>query len=972
MSEASMEASSNVPDLKPLLSCLRLQFHKDFTLDDAGALVEYFAGLGITHLYASPLWAARSGSTHGYDGVDPTRLNPEIGDEAALTRLVGRLRSFGMGLIVDFVPNHLAVGGRENPYWLDVLRWGPSGRFADMFDINWRDNGDPTLEGRLLVPFLGEPYGQALVSGDMTLTLDEATGFFQIDYFEHCFPIDPRCHALMLLESGMGEQARPFEQIESAVSLEEGAERAGLALAEYVRTGEGRVALDTLLARYNPETPEGAERLHVLLERQHYRLAWWRTANDSLNWRRFFDITELGALRVDDPAVFAQTHVYLLEMIERGLVDGVRLDHVDGLADPAGYCRLLRARVDEAATRRPGGAPETPLPIFVEKILEGNESLPLDWGVTGTTGYEFMNVVSKLQHDAEGEAPLKALWQSLSGREHSFEKEVIRARREIIDTALVTEFERAVRALSDVARHDPMTRDTTPAMIRRVLRELAVQFPIYRTYADDQGLAPRDENFFAHAVAAARESLTPPDQAVLDQVYDWLGGDAPANDDEPGCRQKRNAIVRFAQLTSPLAAKAVEDTAGYRSAVLISRNDVGFDGAHFACSTEDFHRFNAWQARHFPGTMVTTATHDHKRGEDVRARLAALSEWGDRWAEQVRGWLTASSSLRQSCDDDSTPAGPSAAEEMMVYQLIVGAWPLTLSPDDGQGLEQFATRIADWQEKALREAKLNSHWLYPDEAHERQCREFVMTLLTDDRGASLRQSIYDVVTAVSPTGALNALVQTLLRMTVPGVPDCYQGTERWDFSLVDPDNRRPVDFNKRREQLAQNRPMTELIDHWRDGRIKQALITQVLELRQRLPAPFLHGDYQPLNFEGERAGQLIGFTREHEGRAVMVIATRHGGSLLEGDTLQIDASRWGNTRVKCSENDARGWQSLVTGQAVNPQSPVFDLMSSLPFCVLFRDAAAVTSNAEHAQQAETVHAENTQASVTPGDRMQSV
>ncbi|MFC0336406.1 maltooligosyl trehalose synthase [Kushneria avicenniae] len=966
MSELSVGAPSEVPGQQPLLSCQRLQFHKDFTLEDAEALVDYFAGLGVTHLYASPLWAARSGSTHGYDGVDPTRLNPEIGDEAALTRLVGRLRSRGMGLIVDFVPNHLAVGGRENPYWLDVLRWGPSGRFADMFDINWRDNGDPTLENRLLVPFLGEPYGQALVSGDMALTLDETTGLFQVDYFEHCFPIDPRCHALMLLENGMGEQARRFEEIEEAISLEEGAERAGLALAEHVRTDKGRAELEALLARYHPETPEGAERLHVLLEQQHYRLAWWRTANDSLNWRRFFDITELGALRVDDPAVFAQTHVYLLELIERGLVDGVRLDHVDGLADPAGYCRLLRARVDEAATRRPGGAPEMPIPIFVEKILEGNESLPLDWGVTGTTGYEFMNAVSKLQHDPEGEAPLKALWHALSGREHSFEKEVARARREIVDTALVTEFERAVRALSDVARHDPMTRDTTPDMIRRVLRELAVQFPIYRTYADDQGLAPRDENFFAHAVEAARDGLTPPDQAVLDQVYDWLGGEAPGDDDEPGCRLRRNAIVRFAQLTSPLAAKAVEDTAGYRSAVLISRNDVGFDGAHFAASSEDFHRFNAWQARHFPATMVTTATHDHKRGEDVRARLAALSEWGDRWAEQVREWLTTSSSLRSAGDASGALAGPSAAEEMMLYQIIAGAWPLTLSPDDAAGLEAFAGRIADWQEKALREAKLNSHWLYPDETHEAQCREFVMTLLTDERGTALRHSIFDVVTTISPAGALNALVQTLLRMTVPGVPDCYQGTERWDFSLVDPDNRRPVDFNVRREQLSQESPLIELIDHWRDGRIKQALITQVLHLRQRMSDTFLHGDYQGLEFEGERAGQLIGFTREHEGQAVMVIATRHGGSLLEEDALRIAPSRWGNTHVKYSAQDTAGWQSLMTGESVDPRAPVGELMASLPFCVLYREMSTITSNHEQALEADT-----TQAGVARSDQPMS-
>lgn len=370
-------------------------------------------------------------------------------------------------------PNHLAVGGRENPYWQDVLRWGQASRFANMFDVEWQGRGDPTLEGRMLVPFLGTPYAQALASGDLRLCFDRRTGFFQVDYFEHSFPIDPQSQALALREGGMGDHARAFEHLDGASSPVERAEAAGLSLAEYVKSERGEAQMKALLGRYAPESAEGRDRLHALLERQHYRLAFWRTANDSLNWRRFFDITELGALRVDDPAVFARTHVYLLELIERGLVDGVRLDHVDGLADPAGYCRRLRKCLDEAAVRRPGGGPSHPLPIYVEKILEANESLPEDWGVTGTTGYEFMNAVSLLQHDATGEPALASLWRALSGTRAGFEEEVALARGEMIDTALVTEFDRSVRAFCEVARSDSATRDLTPAMIRRAARSIS-------------------------------------------------------------------------------------------------------------------------------------------------------------------------------------------------------------------------------------------------------------------------------------------------------------------------------------------------------------------------------------------------------------------------------------------------------------------------------------------------------------------
>ncbi|MFC0266658.1 malto-oligosyltrehalose synthase [Kushneria aurantia] len=946
MSDLAISAPRALTGVDTPLSMMRLQFHPDFGLDAATALVDYFAALGVTHLYASPIWAARSGSTHGYDGIDPTRLNPEIGDEAALERLVAQLRAHDMGLIVDFVPNHLAVGGRDNPYWLDVLRWGRESRFADMFDVEWDGGGNPDLQERLLVPFLGTPYGEALASGDMQLAFDASSGLFHIDYFEHRFPIDPRCQALMLLEAGIGEMAAPFEQIEQALSLEAGAERAGLALAEFARSAEGKARIEALLGAYSGDSEAGCERLHALLERQHYRLAFWRTAHDCLNWRRFFDITELGGIRVEDPAVFAQTHVYLLELIERGLVDGVRLDHVDGLADPAAYCRLLRQRVDEAAARRPGGVPRHPLPIYVEKILEGNESLPEDWGVTGTTGYEFMNAISKLQHDAGGEPALSALWHAMSEREATFEEEVAKARREMIETALATEFDRAVRAFVAVARADRATRDITPGMIRRATRELAIQFPVYRSYADEKGRPARDRLFFAHALKAARAHLDPPDHVALEALDDWLGGRAPETFDEPQRSHRLTAMVRFAQFTSPLAAKAVEDTAGYRSAVLISRNDVGFDGAHFAAPVEAFHRYNARQARHFPHAMLTTATHDHKRGEDVRARLAALSELGDTYAERVRHWMTRSPVLR----DGSDATGPTPGEEMMLYQIVIGAWPLALSPQDSAGLSTFAERVADWQQKALREAKLSSHWLFPDERHEAQCRHFTMALLTAPEGESLRRDIHALVERLAGPGAVNGLVQALARMTAPGVPDCYQGTERWDFSLVDPDNRRPVDFAARRAQQESVVDWPALVGDWRDGRVKQALINAVLDLRRRLPSLFLEGDYQPLVVEGEWASRVVAFSRSLGEQSVAVIMPRHVVALSDSGTLAITPQRWGNTRIQAPAED--GWRSLMGGEAVEgAQWPLSALFATLPLAVLVRhgDDTTVSVQAEARQ-----------------------
>ncbi|MCF5249598.1 malto-oligosyltrehalose synthase, partial [Pseudomonas sp. PA-5-4B] len=559
----------------PLRATQRLQFHKGFTLDDAVPLVPYFAQLGISHLYASPLLAARAGSMHGYDVVDPTRVNPELGGEPALHRLVAALREHGMGLILDIVSNHMAVGGADNPWWLDLLEWGRLSPYSEFFDIQWH-SPDPLLKGQLLMPFLGSDYGEALQSGNLALKFDAVQGGFYVEHYEHRFPICPRDYAMIL---GGDELLKPLAERFSALAYQDDAyTEAGWlkhVLAERATEASVLHAIERQLAEFDGRQPDGFNHLHALLEQQVYRLASWRTAADDINWRRFFDVNELGGLRVERSAVFEATHGKIFELISQGLVDGLRIDHIDGLADPRGYCRKLRRRVDSLS-------PNRHLPIFVEKILGEGETLREDWQVDGTTGYEFMNQLSLLQHDPTGFAPLAELWTRYSERPAAFIEEARLARQQILNGSLAGDFESVAQALLQVARDDVMTRDLTLGAIRRALQELIVHFPVYRTYISARGRSAHDDVFFLQALAGARSTLGEGDWPVLDHLEKWLGGQPWRN--RPVGRERKmlkHACVRFQQLTSPAAAKAVEDTAFYRSAVLLSRNDVGFSTEQF-------------------------------------------------------------------------------------------------------------------------------------------------------------------------------------------------------------------------------------------------------------------------------------------------------------------------------------------------------------------------------------------------------
>ncbi|MFV0920677.1 malto-oligosyltrehalose synthase [Sphingomonas parapaucimobilis] len=736
----------------------RFQFHKDFPFARAEALLPYLDQLGISHVYASPITTAAAGSMHGYDVIDPTRINPELGGEEAFRSLAEAARIRGMGVIIDIVPNHMGVAGGGNGWWNDVLAKGEASRFARFFDIDW--------SRRLVLPILGDPLNKVLADGQIVVERRDGR-------------------------------------------------------AEIVAYGEHRLPI-------RDEDQDGADtqQLAALLDRQHYRLASWRVSNDELNWRRFFTINDLAGLRVEDDQVFEETHALYFRLYEQGLIDGVRIDHVDGLTDPIGYCRKLRARFD-AMAREDGNRAY----IVVEKILAADEPMGEDWGVDGTSGYDFMEEVSALLHAPEGTRPLAELWAQLSGRSDQFAPEELQARQDLLAWQFAGQLDQCVAAFTALtaATVDLEGAITTP-MLRRAIERLLWVFPVYRTYGPD---APSSDEAIRQMARNRVEPLLPPGEAfIVDQILEWLAGSGP------GDREARSeAVRRFQQLSAPIAAKAVEDTAFYRHATLLSRNDVGFDAGRLSLPIAAFHDRMKGRAERFPLAMLTTATHDHKRGEDVRARLAVLSAMPEDWRRQVEAWRMQTLDLAEGVDP---------ADWYMLIQTLVGAWP---DPDE---LGDFAERIAAWQEKALREAKLRSSWEAPGTDYEARCNQLAKTLIDGDEGMAFREGMTVLLRRIGPAADANSLVQVALRYTVPGVPDCYQGTEFADLSLVDPDNRRPVDYRARAAALTEG------------DAPKQRLIADLLGLRRQHPDLFTHGTYHPLTVTGHGRDRVIAFERRHD------------------------------------------------------------------------------------------------------------
>ncbi|MBN2508282.1 MAG: malto-oligosyltrehalose synthase [Verrucomicrobia bacterium] len=839
----------------PRATC-RLQFHRGFTLRDARNLVPYLDALGVSHLYASPLLRAAPGSTHGYDVCDPTRLNPDLGTEADLEALAGALRERGMGLVLDIVPNHMAAAA-ENPWWWDVLRHGRASRFAGYFDIDW-DSAAPGLRGKVLLAVLGDDAARVLARGELRVAWEH--GEVTVRYAGHRFPASP--------ESIPAPHPSPEEAV----------------------------------AALNAD-PRALERF---LDRQHYRLACWRLGDARLNYRRFFTVSHLAGVRVEVPRVFAATHQHILRWHRRGLLDGLRVDHPDGLRDPQAYLERLRRTA-------PGAW------IVVEKILEPGEDLPADWPVAGTTGYDFLNLAGGLLIDPAGEKPLTRFYADFTGEPTEYPALVRRKKLEMLGHGLAAEVDRLTRLLQRLAPGDERAARFGFDSLQQALTALVACFPVYRTYvradpspgpgaapapapASPSGAGETDARVIATAVAAARGER-PDLAALLDYIGDLLrlrvGGEGAAE-----------FVMRFQQLTGPAMAKGVEDTAFYGFNRFVALNEVGGDPAHFGVSVEEFHRACAHTRRHWPHTMLATSTHDTKRGEDARARLALLSEIPERWSGAVRRWSAMNEHARSN-------GWPDRNAEYLFYQTLVGAWPL--EPE----------RALAYMTKAAREARQHTRWTDPNTAYEAALARFVAATLND------REFMADVERFVTPlldAGWVNALAQTLLKLTAPGVPDLYQGTELGDFALVDPDNRRPVDFARCQAALAgltaapvgangagheaSPDPIHHLLQHPADGRLKLGVVCRTLQWRRQHAPLFRDGDYLPLLARGARAEHVCGFARAQGGAAVLAVVPRLVLGLAAGrEGMPLGEAAWGETRLILPRTQTGGvFRNVFTGE----------------------------------------------------------
>ncbi|HEY2591110.1 MAG TPA: malto-oligosyltrehalose synthase, partial [Steroidobacteraceae bacterium] len=775
----------------------RLQLSRLFTLRDATALVPYFAELGISHLYCSPYMRARPGSAHGYDVVDHNSINPEIGTPEDLETFVAALRAHGMGHILDWVPNHVGIMGADNPWWMDVLENGQSSLYAEFFDIEW-ENVDPALAGRVLVPVLGDYYGSVLERGELRLRFEESVGSFAVYYHEHRFPLDPRCYPLILdhtLESAafasLGEEERAdFSSIVAACGhLPDRRETAPSAREERQRDKEAHKrrlvrlcaraaglpeAIEVAVRALNgtPGDPASFDALHQLLEAQAYRLAYWRVASDEINYRRFFDVNDLAALRMENESVFEATHRLVLELIAAGKVDGLRIDHPDGLYDPAQYFERLQSRV--AAARRAAspdagdGQESLPLYLVVEKITADFEPLRENWAVHGATGYRFVNVVNGLFVDGAARARLERIYHTFTGERTSWNDLVYQAKRRVVDTSLAAELNVLAGELSRIARSRRSTRDFTPPSLRQALAEVIASFPVYRTYIAGDGVAQEDRRYIDWALALARRRDTLTDAAVYEFIRSILLAESPEG-------AARRFAMRFQQVTAPVTAKGVEDTALYRFDRLVSLNEVGGEPDRFGTSVRAFHADARQRALHWPHELLATSTHDTKRSEDVRARIDVLSEMPREWRAMLDRWKQMNRSRRKDVDD--LPA-PSPNDEYLLYETLIGTLPLGLpAPADSPAgspaavhedtLQSYVERIESYMVKALREAKVRTSWANVNEAYEEAVRQFVRSILEPRPGNLFLADLSATVEHIARFGLLNSLSQTLCKLAAP-------------------------------------------------------------------------------------------------------------------------------------------------------------------------------------------------------------
>jgi (1->4)-alpha-D-glucan 1-alpha-D-glucosylmutase len=861
------------------LATYRLQLNSELGFTAGAALGPYLRRLGVSHVYLSPILKARPGSTHGYDIVQHDALNPELGDPAQFDAMIAAFSGADLEVLLDFVPNHMGVGGADNPFWLDVLEWGSESAYAGWFDIDWEPHRG-YLHDKLLVPVLGDQYGIELDAGKLVLKLDEGAGELAVwAYDHHKLPICPLTYRDVLGDAHatlerLGDEFGALEQWKPQVSRRAADLKRELAAA--VRSEEGvRDALAAALERLNRPDDDGVRRaLDAVIQKQNWRAAHFRVAGDDINYRRFFNINELAGLRIELPEVFEHVHRFVLELVGNGVVSGLRIDHIDGLLEPEAYLKRLRSALARV------GAPGCY--VVVEKILARGEMLPPSWPVDGTTGYEFGAAALQLLLDFKGAAPLARLYREMTDERESFADVVHAAKIKIMRNEMASEVNVLARDAARVARQNPRTADFTHGLLRTALRELIASFPVYRTYVDAAGhCTETDLQKLGEALAVARRRAAELDSSVFAFLARLLSGRLV---EAPRSGFSRVSVLRcamkFQQLSGPIMAKGLEDTAFYRYNRFIALNEVGSEPQHIGGRVEEFHAFNTERALRCPRSLSATATHDTKRGEDTRARLAVLAELPEEWAEEVREWRR----LLRGAEPAESP--PDGNDEYYFYQSLLGAWPPELC--DALQLREsvlraFAERMRAALRKAVREAKRRSTWTSPDERYEEALLGLVDAALERGRDNPFLARFVPFASRVARLGVHNSLVQLALKLTAPGVPDIYQGCELWDFSLVDPDNRRRVDFAQRaalldavERELAADRPraFVQWRQEWQDGRVKLAATRALLELRAREEALFAEGDYVACEVTGPRADEIVAFARARAGRAVLTAVQR--------------------------------------------------------------------------------------------------
>ena len=935
------------------LATYRLQFNRDFTFTDATQLVSYLAALGITHCYASPYLRARPGSTHGYDIIDHNLLNPEIGSTEDFENFVAALRQHGMGHILDIVPNHMGVMGSDNGWWLDVLENGEASNYADFFDIDWQPLKDE-LQGKVLVPVLGDQYGSILDLGELKLTFDKEKGEFSIFYHQHRFPVDPKEYTRVLasglerLEQSLGASHADFLELQSLISafnhLPGRQETAPDKKAERIRDKEihkRRLAalclrsaetsqfIDENVRKINgtPGDPSSFDALHELIKAQAYRLAYWRVAADDINYRRFFDINDLAGLRMENQAVFDATHHFVLQLIRDGKVDGLRIDHPDGLYNPAQYFHRLQCQQDCPSLNKECNSKS--VYVVIEKILASVERLPEDWPIYGTTGYDFANLVNGLFVDPDSVSKIDRVYRAFLGQRCDFDTLLYQSKKIVMHSALASELNVLANILSRIALAERHTCDFTLNSLRDALSEIVANFPVYRTYITETHVSDPDRTYIEEAVQSAKRQSAIADVTVFDFIREVLLTQKGAG--QTG--SYRQSVVRFAmkfqQFTSAVMAKGMEDTSFYRYNRLVSLNEVGGDPKRFGVSPDEFHREIQQRAKAWPHSLLDTSTHDTKRSEDVRARIDVLSETPALWRRNVRRWRETNADKKRMVDGSEAP---SRNDEYLLYQTLIGTWP----PQETIAGPQFYDRINQYMLKAVREAKQRTSWANPNSEYEAAVAAFVKAILSSSGAKSFLEDFVPFQRYVARLGRFNSLSQVLIKLTAPGVPDIYQGNELWDLSLVDPDNRRAVDYARRQRCLkelmagadscervkALARELTDSLGKDdNDGRAKFYLTWKTLNLRKQQASLFQQGDYLPLAVLGAKANHLVAFARREGSSAAIVAVPRMCARLLvNGATSPAQSGLWEDTGIELPPELSKSrYRNAFTAEILRPE-----------------------------------------------------